>query len=310
MSFGDFLFPRTSDKWLAILRIGIGVQVVSYCVSLWPDWNLIFGQGANGLISRDLTEAIVAMDSTLLPRLSWVVSLANYFHLAESAVLAISLYALFASGCLLIAGIFCRLAAIVAWFLHVAANTSAGLMTYGVDNFITICLFYLMVSPLPDRFSLDWRLRHRRPSDPQLLGFFQRILQLHLCVIYFFGGLDKCLGSGWWNGDNIWRALIRPPFNIISPQLILRWNLFLPAIGMLICLIEIGYPIFIWLKRTRAIWLTAVLVMHAGIAVAMGLYQFAWVMIVLNLAAFGSELIFREGRLEESICTPDEVWAA
>ena len=80
----------------------------------------------------------------------------------------------------------------------------------GMDNFMTIGLFYLMLLPLPDRFSLDWRLRALRPKNPRLLGFWRRVLQLHLCLIYFFSGLTKCLGSGWWDGSNVWRALIRP----------------------------------------------------------------------------------------------------
>jgi hypothetical protein len=41
------------------------------------------------------------------------------------------------------------------------------------------------------------------------------------------------------------------------------------------------------LKRTRRIWLGCILVMHAAIGLMMGLYLFALVMIVMNLAAFG-----------------------
>ncbi len=104
-------------------------------------------------------------------------------------------------------------------------------MSYGVDNFMTIGLFYLMLSPLPDRYSLDWRLRKLRPKNPQLLGFWRRVLQLHLCVIYFFSGLTKCLGSGWWDGSNVWRALIRPPFNVIDPEILVRWKYLFPVDG-------------------------------------------------------------------------------
>ena len=65
----------------------------------------------------------------------------------------------------------------------------------------------------------------------------------------------------------------------------------MPALGIFICLVEIGYPIFIWPKKTRNLWLVCVLAMHAGIAAAMGLHLFALIMIVLNLAAFGPDLI-------------------
>ena len=164
-------------------------------------------------------------------------------------------------------------------------------MSYGVDNFITIGLFYLMLSPLPDRYSLDWQVRKSRPRDPQLLSFWRRVLQLHLCVIYFFSGLAKCLGSGWWDGSNIWRALIRPPFNIIDPEILVRWKYLFPVAGIFICMLEIGYPFLIWNRKTRKTWLICICGMHLGIGLMMGMYLFALIMIVLNVAAFGPGLV-------------------
>jgi len=29
----------------------------------------------------------------------------------------------------------------------------------------------------------------------------------------------KFLGKGWWDGSNLWRSLIRPPFNLVPPDL-------------------------------------------------------------------------------------------
>jgi len=286
-----FLFPAASDTWLSTLRVGLGLQVVFYCVSLWPDWNSVFVGNAMGLISRDVAEAVSTLDSPFLPRLSWLVDLGSRLWVHENTILSITLICFVASGCCLIIGLFCRSAAIVAWFVHLAAVASGGLMSYGVDNFMTIGLFYLMLSPLPDRFSVDSRLWRRPKQNRRTLGFFQRVLQLHLCLIYFFGGLDKCLGLGWWNGTSIWRALTRPPFNVIAPHLIAQWGFLLPAVGIMVWVLEIGYPFFIWPKSTRLIWFTGVLTMHLGIALAMGMYLFASIMIVLNLAAFGPGLM-------------------
>jgi len=152
---------------------------------------------------------------------------------------------------------------------------------------MTTGLFYLMLSPLPDRYSLDHRLVKTRPKDPQLLGFWRRVLQVHLCFVYFFGGLAKCLGSGWWNGTNLWFAVTRPPFTIVPPDILIRFKYLLPFLGISICLVELGYVVFIWMKKTRFVWLVCILGMHVAIGLTMGLYLFALVMIVLNLAAFG-----------------------
>jgi hypothetical protein len=286
-----FLFPPRSTTWIAVLRIGLSLQVIVYSLSLWNDWAYLFAANSDSLINRDLSEAILSLDSAFIPRLGWLVALGGQAGLSDQATLRLAWGCLLCSGVCLLLGFLSRPAAIAAWLLHLAARSSGGLTAYGVDNFMTIGLFYLMLCPLPDRYSLDRRLWKWRAPDPQRVGFHQRVLQLHLCLIYFFGGLAKALGAGWWNGNSIWRALTRSPFNIIPPDFLLQWSVVLPALGIFICLVEIGYPIFIWPKKTRNIWLACVLAMHAGIAAAMGLHLFALIMIVLNLAAFGSDLI-------------------
>ena len=285
-----FLFQDGTDQWLAILRVGLGFQVTFYSFSLRSDWNYLLSGAGNGVVSRNVAEALLSVESHFVPRLGWLVTLAAFIGLSEETVLSIAWGCLLVAGCGLLVGLACRFSAILAWFLQICTAKSGGFVSYGVDNFMTIGLFYLMLSPLPDRFSLDWQIRNLRPKHPQLLGFWRRVLQLQLCVIYFFSGLTKCLGSGWWNGSSVWRALIRPPFNIINPEILVRWNYVFPVAGIFVCLLEITYPFFIWNNQTRKIWLVCICVMHVGIGVTMGMYLFALIMIVLNVAAFGPGL--------------------
>jgi uncharacterized membrane protein YphA (DoxX/SURF4 family) len=278
----EFLFPTETDDWLAILRVGLGVEVMLYSLSLRNDWIYLL----SGTIRR-LAEALLSLDSHFIPRLGWFATLAAQAGVDENRLLFAVWTSLLVSGCGLLIGFVSRVSAIVAWFLHLGAAKSGGFVSYGMDNFMTIGLFYLMLSPLPDRFSLDWRVRTLHPKDPQLLGFWRRVLQLHLCIVYFFSGLTKCVGRGWWDGSSVWRALIRPPFNVIDPEILVRWKYLFPVAGIFICVLEFGYPFFIWSTKTRKIWLSGVCAMHVAIAVTMGMYLFSLVMIVLNVAAFG-----------------------
>src|SRR5438552_15051094 len=189
----QFLFPVEADKWLTFLRLGLGLQVILYSLSLLNDWNYLFAAAGKGLITRNLAEALLSLESRFVPRLGWTIALGAHVGLGEETVLFAAWICLLAAGCGLVAGLFCRYSAILAWCLHLCAAKSGAFVSYGVDNFMTIGLFYLMLSPLPDRYSLDWRLRKFRPRDPQVLGFWRRVVQLHLCVIYFFSGLTKCL---------------------------------------------------------------------------------------------------------------------
>jgi hypothetical protein len=287
----EFLFPTESDSWLSLLRFGLGLQLIFYCFSIRGDWNYLLS-GRGGFLSRNFSEALLSLESAAVPRLGWLVTIGSHFGLGEAAVLSFAWYVLIVAGCLLLVGLFSRQAAIAGWVVHLGAIKSAALMSYGVDNLTTIGLFYLMLSPLPDRYSLDSIYRKFPSQDRHLLGFWRRVLQVHLCLIYFFGGIAKCVGTGWWNGTNLWRALIRPPFNVISAQTLVHFKYLFPPLGIAIFVLELGYPFFVWNRRLGRPWLLAILLMHVGIGVTMGMYLFASVMIFLNLAAFGPGILW------------------
>lgn len=286
-----FLFPAETGTWVSVLRIGLGAQTILYTLSLRQDWKLLFGEANEALVGRALAEKLLSLESPFVPRLSWLIDLGGFVGLGENAVLAIVWGILLCAGLGLLVGIFSRGCAVAAWFLHLCAAKSGGVLSYGVDNFMTIGLFYLMLVPGADIWSITQWWRKPRSQDRQVIGFFHRVLQIHLCVIYFFSGLTKCLGSGWWDGSNLWLALTRPPSNVLAPEMLVRWKELFPILGVSICVLEIGYAFLIWPKRTRAPWLIAVLMMHVAIGLTMRLYLFALVMIVLNLAAFGSEFV-------------------
>ena len=289
----EWFFGGTRDNWLAALRIGLGLQLVLYCIVSRADWRQMFALQPGSFVTRDLTEALVTLGSTLVPRVSWFISAGEFIGLSEATVLSVVWSVLLAAGLCLVAGIFSRSAAIAAWFLHLSAIKSSALLSYGVDNFTSIGLFYLMLSPLPDHLALDSRWRKWPPKSSQLQSFWQRVLQLHLCVIYFFSGLTKLLGSGWWNGESLWRALTRPPFDMVPSEVLIHGKYLFIPLGLGICLLETSYPIFIWPRRTRLIWLVGIIAMHGAIAVLMGLYLFGLIMAVLNIAAFGTHLFRR-----------------
>ena len=290
------MFPRVSDQWLTILRIGLGLQIVFYSLSLAADWNNLFQSGGGEFIDRNLEEAILNSDSPTIPRLGWLIAAGHSLGMSEKTVIGDVWIVLLCAGGLLCVGLFSRVAAVTAWFLHVCVVKSAALMSYGVDTFTTIGLFYLMLSPLPDRFTVDRLISLGNAKNRCTIGFCHRMLQLHVCFIYFFSGLAKSIGAGWWNGLSLWRSLVSPPFDVLSLKLVLSVKYLLPAIGISICLLELGYPFLIWPKKTRFVCLTAIVAMHIAIGVTMRLYLFAFIMIVLNLAAFAPEFLLAAPR--------------
>jgi hypothetical protein len=237
-----FLFPSEADHWLTLLRIGLALQILLYCLSLRSDWFQLFAGEGRGLISSDLTEAIVSAGTVFTPRLGWIVAVGSYFGLAQYLILWFVWWCLFCGALCLLAGILSRSAAVLVWFLHLCTANSAALFSYGVDNFTSIGLFYLMLAPLPDRWSLDARIRHATPKDHRVQGFHRRILQLHMCLIYFFGGIAKSVGLGGGTEQvcgELWPASLKVPgFANLGKNV-------LPVLGILVCIVETGYPFYL-----------------------------------------------------------------
>ena len=83
----DFFFPIQSDEWLTVLRIGLAIQVLLYCVSMRSDWNYLLAGAGRGLISRDLSEVALSGESSLVPRLGWLVNIGSHFGISEALIL-------------------------------------------------------------------------------------------------------------------------------------------------------------------------------------------------------------------------------
>src|SRR5713101_2769421 len=85
-----FLFPRETDAWLAVLRIGLGLQTAVYALFLRSDWHSLFASSGKGLVGREVGEAITSFDSPLIPKLGWLVAIGRNFNISEEAVLSIA----------------------------------------------------------------------------------------------------------------------------------------------------------------------------------------------------------------------------
>src|SRR5690606_15332491 len=120
---------------------------------------------------------------------------------------------------------------------------------------------------------------------------FRRILQLHLCIVYFFSGFEKLLGYNWHNGEAVWKALHLPYMKTAISQHVEKlgdYPLVFIVAGWAVIFIEMAYPVFMNLSKTRTFWLVAAVLLHLGIAVSLELYFFSAMMIMFNLSAFDS----------------------
>jgi len=96
----EFLFPAVTDSWLAVLRIGLGLGVTIYSLSLRNDWTYLL----SGTV-RKVAEALLSLESHFVPKLGWFVASAAQLGIHEEAVLFLAWACLLAVGWGLVVGV-------------------------------------------------------------------------------------------------------------------------------------------------------------------------------------------------------------
>lgn len=288
-----FFFKPFSNKSLSFFRIAIAIFCIIQISSIYPDLLNLFGE--QGFVRRDILEVLL---EDYMPRINWLGDLLLPFGFSEIDTLYGLFYSYILALILMGIGFKTRFFSILAWFIHLLFFGSGDAFMYGVDYVTTSCLFYCMILPVNQHFSMDALLKKETDRLAKPTIFPIRILQLHLCLIYIFAGLSKMIGVHWWNGEGIWRSVMLPDFYQYDLSWLANYPVVLMIMGWTVLLFEVGYPFLIFYRKTRLICLLGVISMHVGIGLFMGLYQFAAILIIMNISAFGSEYI--EGFLQKS----------
>lgn len=287
---------KISIDWLFFFRISTGLFALLSLIAFWADIPKILFEGA--YIKPELLDALTDNYSPTI--YSVHARLDEYFpDLTFDSVARIFLYAYVIALLFLTAGLFTRTSAIIALLLQIIIYKSMHLYIYGADFFLTMVLFYCVIFP-KSKLSLDY-IFFKFNQNVSSVKWSLILLQAHVCIIYFFSGLDKALGATWWNGEAIWKALNSHDYNGLISLSSLKLPDFVFIIGGIATVaIEFLYPLFINIKATQKIWLYLTIAMHLSIAIFMGLHFFAMIMIILNLAAFYFPNVVDEDEFLES----------
>lgn len=269
---------------LGLFRILIAFFILIEVFTLLPDWMLLYGP--KGLLPWSITDAL---NTKHTPSLADAATLFAKIGISDENTVYIITTVYIISILALVAGIYSRMAALLVWFCHILINTTGQMTAYGVETFIHIALFYCVIMPVGAALSVDSKLGKYQQLPPYLVTLCIRVIQLHVCIMYFSSGIEKSLGSQWWDGTAIWLALQQDQFYQFNTS----WLAYIPIVPKLLgwgtLITEILYPAGIYWKRTKKIWLIAVLVMHLFIMIFLGLYLFGSLMILLNIAIFSHE---------------------
>ncbi len=211
----------------------------------------------------------------------------SWFFVASSptAVRVLLLVTLLAGACLAL-GLATPLAAVVSLAGFLAAANRTPLTVFGFDDALGMLLIPLAVGPSGAVLSLDRRLGlTTAPEGPSVAANVAlRLVQVHLCVVYFFSGIAKLLGASWWEGTALWGAAANSRYRTLDLTWLARHPLLVNALTLGTLFWEVSYPALVWPRLTRRLAIAMGILVHGGIGVAMGMKEFGLAMIAANLA--------------------------
>ncbi|MFO0906154.1 MAG: HTTM domain-containing protein [Pirellulales bacterium] len=280
-----FWFAPAAPHTLALIRI-LGGAMLFYTHLVWS-FDLEAFLGRDAWLSRDAIRAIVGSDY------AW----SYLWYLESPAALWAAHLAALAVFLLLTIGLWTRVVSVLAWIITVAYCHRLQGALYGLDQVNAMLAMYLMVGPSGAVYSVDAWLRRRRGlpiAVPTVsANIAVRLMQVHLSIVYLFGGISKLKGTMWWDGSAVWYAFANYEYQSIDMTWLGAYPWFIAVLTHVTVFWETFYPVLVWPRATRPIMLGMAVCVHGGIALCLGMPTFGLAMIIANAAFLPPDLIER-----------------
>jgi predicted DCC family thiol-disulfide oxidoreductase YuxK len=299
--WNDFFFAAADPTSLGVIRIAVGLLAFWSLFVLGIDLHDYFG--STGWAE---SSAIRAFERPM----SW-----SFWFLVPDGWLRMVWFVCLSILLLFAAGFYSRLTAALAWAIVVSTVNRLPIALFGFDQVLSALLLYLAATGASgqalslDRFVSRWkearadaavsRSARRKESPLPPLGpggsgvplptvsanLALRLIQIHLVLIYAMAGFAKLQGPSWWTGTALWKTMTTGEFVELDFTGLAAWPVLINVLTHSSLLIELLYPVLIWVKPLRPLMLAGALLLHAGIAVTNpGLGEFALIMLAANLA--------------------------
>lgn len=184
-------------------------------------------------------------------------------------------------------GVGTRVTSVLAFLITISYSQRVPVANFGLDQILGMLCLYLAIGPSGACLSLDrwWKVRRARLKAVELpeprcssARLAVRLIQFHMCVIYFWAGLGKLKGDSWFTGEAMWQVLANQEYQTMDLTW-MAWTPFLPYLVAHVTVIwEMSFCILVWNKKLRPWVLLIGTGMHFGIGAFLGMWTFGLVM--------------------------------
>jgi len=184
-------------------------------------------------------------------------------------------------------GLWTRVTSALALLVAISFANRVPAALFGLDQINIMLTLYLTIGPSGQALALDRWLAVRRlgpratPPRPSAgANLAQRLIQVHMCVIYLFAGVTKLQGPSWWSGEAMWRAFANLEYQS-RDMTWLAWHPWLVNLMTHVTILwEISFCVLIWKPRWRPLMLVGAVLLHVGIGACLAMWTFGLIMLV------------------------------
>ncbi len=273
-AWNAFWFSPVQTSTLALLRIGFGLIVLFWTISLGHD--VLAFYSTDGIVPSQPDFGASGEDG------SW--GLLGRFE-SDGAVIALYVVLLVAAICLTI-GLGTRLAALLVFVGLISFSRRNPWVLNSGDALLHVIAFYFLIAPSGAALSVDrWlRARSRFWEFPLRSGWPLRLLQVQVSILYLTAAWDKTAGNTWREGSAVSYALrIGDLERFPVPSFVVDSLLISNALTYGTLAIELSLGVLVWNRVLRPWVLLLGVSLHLGIDYAVRVGFFSYAVIALYL---------------------------
>ena len=272
--WNTFWFTPADPTLLGLIRIFTGLMLL-YTHAVW---GLVLSQffGQVSWLSPELVRAIQQESYTY--SFWWIVADGWMWPVYGLCMAVLLLFTL---------GLFTRLTSILSLLIVISFAHRVPQATFGLDQINVMLTLYLAIGPSGQALSLDRLIAggrrgaaSSRPAPSAGANLALRLINVHMCVIYFFAGISKLQGESWWTGEAMWRAFSNFEYQSIDMTWLAWHPWVLNLVTQVSVLWEVFFCVLIWQPRLRSLMLAVAVVLHVGIGACLGMWTFGLIMLV------------------------------